>query len=87
MTTTTNPYEIGVAYVDGKPLGKVERFDFVEEPTFPPLIETIMKEFFMEESLPVSAFTHYENGYEVTRVDNWEDNSTTITLRPVEMVP
>lgn len=45
--TTANPYEVGVAYIDGKPLeplGKVERFDVVEEPDYTGPSRAIMDE-------------------------------------------
>ena len=82
---TANPYEIGVAYVDGKPLeplGKVIRSDFVKEPNDTGLTRTIMEKFFVEESLALSALSYCEGGYEITLSDDHERNRTIITIGP-----
>ena len=80
---TANPYEIGVAYVDGKPLGKVIRSDFVEEPNDTGLLRTIMEKFFVEESLALSSLSYCEGGYEITRSYDLERNLVAITFRPL----
>lgn len=79
---TANPYEIGVAYVDGKPLGKVSRSDFVEETNDTGLLRTIMEKFFVEESLALSALSYCKGGYEITLSDDRERNRTIITIGP-----
>jgi hypothetical protein len=82
---TANPYEIGVAYVDGKPLGKVIRSDFVEETNDTGLLRTIMEKFFVEESLALTAVSYREGGYEITRSYDHERNLIAITIRPSGM--
>lgn len=84
---TANPYEIGVAYVDGKPLGKVIRSDFVEEPNDTALTRGIMEKFFVEESLALTAVSYREGGYEITRSDDRERNRTIITIGPAGCHP
>jgi len=84
---TANPYEIGVAYVDGKPLGKVERFDVVKEPNDTGLLRTIMEKFFVEESLAISALSYCKGGYEITLSDDHERNRTIITIGPAGCHP
>lgn len=84
---TANPYEIGVAYVDGKPLGKVERFDVVKEPNDTGLLRTIMEKFFVEESLAISALSYCKGGYEITLSDDRERNRTIITIGPAGCHP
>ena len=82
---TANPYEIGVAYVDGKPLeplGKVERFDVVEAPNDTPLTRDIIEKLFKEESLALSALSYCEGGYEITRSYDHERNLVAITIAP-----
>lgn len=80
---TANPYEIGVAYVDGKPLGKVIRSDFVEEPNDTGLLRTVMEKFFVEESLALSALSYCKGGYEITRSYDHERNLIATTIRPL----
>lgn len=82
-----NPYEVGVAYVDGKPLGKVIRSDFVEEPNDTGLLRTIMEKFFVEESLALSALSYCKGGYEITLSDDHERNRTIITIGPAGCHP
>ncbi|WP_303878817.1 hypothetical protein [Actinomyces oris] len=84
---TANPYEIGVAYVDGKPLGKVSRSDFVEETKDTGLLRTIMEKFFVEESLALSALSYCKGGYEITLSDDRERNRTIITIGPAGCHP
>lgn len=84
---TANPYEIGVAYVDGKPLGKVIRSDFVEEPNDTTLLRTIMEKFFVEESLALSALSYCKGGYEITRSYDHERNLIATTIRPAGCHP
>ena len=82
---TANPYEIGVAYVDGKPLeplGKVERFDVVEAPNDTPLPRDIIEKLFKEESLALSAVSYREGDYEITRSYDHERNLVAITIAP-----
>ena len=79
---TANPYEIGVAYVDGKPLGKVSRSDFVEEPNDTTLTRDIIEKLFKEESLALTAVSYREGGYEITLSDDHERNRTIITIAP-----
>lgn len=79
---TANPYEIGVAYVDGKPLGKVSRSDFVEETNDTGLLRTIMEKFFVEESLALSALSYCKGGYEITRSYDPERNLVATTIAP-----
>lgn len=79
---TANPYEVGVAYVDGKPLGKVIRSDFVEEPNDTGLLRTIMEKFFVEESLALTAVSYREGGYEITRSYDHERNLIATTIAP-----
>lgn len=79
---TANPYEVGVAYVDGKPLGKVSRSDFVEETNDTGLLRTIMEKFFVEESLALSALSYCKGGYEITSSYDHERNRTIITIAP-----
>ena len=80
---TANPYEIGVAYVDGKPLGKVIRSDFVEEPNDTILTRDIIEKLFKEESLAISAVSYREGGYEITRSYDRERNLVATTIRPL----
>ena len=79
---TANPYEIGVAYVDGKPLGKVSRSDFVEEPNDTTLTRGIIEKLFKEESLAISALSYCEGGYEITRSYDHERNLIATTIGP-----
>ena len=79
---TANPYEIGVAYVDGKPLGKVVRSDFVEEPDYTGPSRAIMERLFEEESLAISAASYCEGGYEITRSYDHERNLIATTIAP-----
>lgn len=79
---TANPYEIGVAYVDGKPLGKVIRSDFVEEPNDTALTRDIIEKLFKEESLAITAVSYREGGYEITRSYDPERNRVIITIAP-----
>lgn len=86
--TTANPYELGVAYIDGNPLaplGKVERFDVVEAPKDTPLTRTIVERLFEEESLALSAVSYREGDYEITRSYDHERNLVAITIRPCGM--
>lgn len=86
--TTANPYELGVAYIDGKPLeplGKVERFDVVEEPNDTALTRTIVERLFEEDSLALSAVSYREGDYEITRSYDHERNLVAITIRPSGM--
>ena len=80
---TSNPYEIGVAYVDGKPLGKVDHFDVVEAPNDTILTRDIIEKFFEEESLALTAVSYREGGYEITRSYDHERNLVAITIRPL----
>lgn len=83
--TTANPYEIGVAYIDGKPLeplGKVIRSDFVEEPDYTGPSRAIMERLFEEETLALSALSYCEGGYDITRSYDHERNLATITIAP-----
>ena len=84
---TANPYEIGVAYVDGKPLGKVIRSDFVEKTNETGLLRTIMEKFFVEESLALTAVSYCKGGYEITLSDDHERNRTIITIGPAGCHP
>lgn len=82
---TANPYEIGVAYVDGKPLvplGKVERFDVVEAPNGTALTQDIVERLFEEESLALSEISYREGDYEITRSYDHERNLVAITIAP-----
>lgn len=79
---TANPYEIGVAYVDGKPLGKVIRSDFVEEPDYTGPSRAIMERLFEEDTLALSALSYCEGGYEITRSYDHERNLVAITIAP-----
>lgn len=79
---TANPYEVGVAYVDGKPLGKVIRSDFVEEPDYTGPSRAIMERLFEEDRLTLSALSYCEGGYEITRSDDHERNRVAITIAP-----
>lgn len=86
--TTANPYELGVAYIDGNPLaplGKVERFDFVEAPNDTALTRSIVERLFEEESLALSAVSYREGDYEITRSYDHERNLVAITIRPCGM--
>lgn len=86
--TTANPYELGVAYIDGKPLeplGKVERFDVVEEPDYTGPSRAIMERLFEEDTLALSALSYCEGGYEITRSYDHERNLVAITIRPSGM--
>lgn len=86
--TTANPYELGVAYIDGKPLaplGKVERFDVVEAPNDTALTRSIVERLFEEESLALSAVSYREGDYEITRSYDHERNLVAITIRPSGM--
>lgn len=80
---TANPYEIGVAYVDGKPLGKVIRSDFVEEPNDTTLTRGIIENLFKEESLALTAVSYREGDYEITRSYGYERNLIATTIRPL----
>ena len=83
--TTANPYEVGVASIDGKPLeplGKVERFDVVEEPDYTGPSRAIMEKLFEEDTLALSALSYCEGGYEITRSYDHERNLATITIAP-----
>lgn len=79
---TANPYEIGVAYVDGKPLGKVIRSDFVEAPNDTALTRGIIEKLFEEESLAISAVSYREGGYEITSSYDPERNLVATTIAP-----
>jgi hypothetical protein len=79
---TANPYEIGVAYVDGKPLGKVIRSDFVEEPDYTGPSRAIMERLFEEDRLTLSALSYCEGGYEITRSYDHERNLIATTIAP-----
>ena len=79
---TANPYEIGVAYIDGKPLGKVIRSDFVEEPDYTGPSRAIMERLFEEDRLTLSALSYCEGGYEITRSYDHERNLVAITIAP-----
>lgn len=79
---TANPYEVGVAYVDGKPLGKVIRSDVVEEPDYPGPSRAIMERLFEEETLTLSALSYCEGGYEITRSYDHERNLVATTIAP-----
>ena len=82
---TANPYEVGVAYVDGKPLeplGKVIRSDFVEEPDYTGPSRAIMERLFEEDRLTLSALSYCEGGYEITRSYDHERNLVAITIAP-----
>lgn len=79
---TANPYEVGVAYVDGKPLGKVIRSDFVKEPDYTGPSRAIMERLFKEETLAISALSYCEGGYEITSSYDHERNLATITIGP-----
>ena len=79
---TANPYEIGVAYVDGKPLGKVIRSDFVEEPNDTTLTRGIIEKLFKEESLALTAVSYREGGYEITSSYDPERNLIATTIAP-----
>lgn len=82
---TANPYEIGVAYVDGKPLvplGKVERFDVVEAPNDTALTRGIVKRLFEEESLALSEVSYREGDYEITSSYDPERNLIATTIAP-----
>lgn len=86
--TTANPYEVGVAYIDGNPLaplGKVERFDVVEAPNDTALTRSIVERLFEEESLALSAVSYREGDYEITRSYDHERNLVAITIRPSGM--
>lgn len=81
--TTANPYEVGVAYIDGKPLepiGKVIRSDFVEEPDYTGPSRSIMEKLFEENRLALSALAYCEGGYEITRSYDHERNLVAITI-------
>lgn len=80
---TANPYEIGVAYVDGKPLGKVIRSDFVEETNDTTLTRDIIEKLFKEESLALTAVSYLEGGYEITSSYDPERNLIATTIRPL----
>ncbi len=83
--TTANPYELGIAYVDGKPLeplGKVERFDVVKAPNDTALTRTIVERLFEEDRLALSAVSYREGDYEITRSYDHERNLVAITIRP-----
>jgi hypothetical protein len=82
VNRTANPYEIGVAYVDGKPLGKVIRSDFVEEPDYTGPSRAIMERLFEEDRLTLSALSYCEGGYEITRSYDHERNLVAITIAP-----
>lgn len=82
---TANPYEIGVAYVDGnplEPLGKVIRSDFVKEPDYAGPSRAIMDRLFEEDRLAVSALSYCEGGYEITHSYDHERNRVIITIAP-----
>lgn len=86
--TTANPYELGVAYIDGNPLaplGKVERFDVVEAPNDTALTRTIVERLFEEDTLALSAVSYREGDYEITRSYDHERNLVAITIRPSGM--
>ena len=86
--TTANPYELGVAYIDGNPLaplGKVERFDVVEAPNDTALTRSIVERLFEEDSLALSAVSYREGDYEITRSYDHERNLVAITIRPSGM--
>jgi len=86
--TTANPYELGVAYIDGNPLaplGKVERFDVVEAPNDTALTRSIVERLFEEDSLALSAVSYREGDYQITRSYDHERNLVAITIRPSGM--
>lgn len=77
-----NPYELGVAYVDGEPLGKVDRFDVVKEPDYEGPSRAIIERLFAENRLALSSLSYCEGGYEITRSYDHERNLVAITIRP-----
>lgn len=81
---TSNPYEIGIAYIDGKPLeplGKVGRFD-LKEPDYTGPSRAIMERLSEEDRLTLSALSYCEGGYEITRSYDHERNLVAITIAP-----
>lgn len=81
---TSNPYEIGIAYIDGKPLeplGKVGRFD-LKEPDYTGPSRAIMERLFEEDRLTLSALSYCEGGYEITRSYDHERNRVAIIIAP-----
>lgn len=77
-----NPYELGVVYFGGEPLGKVGRFDVVKEPDYEGPSRAIMERLFKEDRLALSALSYSEGGYEITRSYDHERNLVAITIRP-----
>jgi len=81
--TAPNPYEVGTAYIDGKPIGKVTAaLTLVDEPGYSSLPRTIIEEALTSGNFDAVDITFWEEGFEVTRTDNLEDNTVTITIRP-----
>ena len=80
--TAPNPYEVGTAYIDGKPIGKVTAaLALVDEPGNASLPRIIIEEALTSGNFDAVGITFWEE-FEVTRTDHPEDNSTTITIRP-----
>lgn len=77
-----NPYELGVVYFGGEPLGKVDHFDVVKEPDYEGPSRAIMERLFEEDRLALSASSYCEGGYEITRSYDRERNLVAITIRP-----
>lgn len=83
MTDGPDPYEVGTAYIDGKPIGKVTAaLTLLDEPDHASPFRTIIEKALASGDFDAVGITYWEDGFEVTRTDNLEDNSTTITIRP-----
>ena len=81
--TAPNPYEVGTAYIDGNPIGKVTAaLTLLDEPDYAGPSRTIIERALASADFDAVGITFWEDGFEVTRTDHPEDNSTTITIRP-----
>lgn len=79
----TTPYEVGTAYIDGNPIGKVTAAPaLVDEPGYASLPRTIIERALASGNFDAVGITFWEEGFEVIHTDHPEENSTTITIRP-----
>lgn len=81
--TAPNPYEVGTVYIDGEPIGKVtDILTLLDEPDYAGPSRTIIERALASGDFDAVSITFWEEGFEVTRTDNLEDNTVTITIRP-----
>lgn len=81
--TAPNPYEVGTVYIDGEPIGKVtDILTLLDEPDYAGPSRIIIERALASGDFDAVGITFWEEDFEVTRTDNLEDNTVTITIRP-----